>query len=76
MNKKYIISLFLILLLLLFIYKNTEYFPYRPRMRPYVSPAKRNISRDLRCEPIIKKTLVSPWGISTIQRVRRRRCLR
>ncbi len=72
--KKIIIFL---LLLLFIIYKNIEYFPpYRPRIRPIVLPPKRNISRDLRCEPRIKRTLISPWNISTIQRVTRRRCLR
>ena len=65
------IKLILILLIfLIYIFKNYEYFP-----SPYISQPKRNVSYDLRCDPYIPKRNLGPWRQSTIDYYYRPKCL-
>jgi len=69
--------LLILILLLCFIFERVEYYPYYPGLLPYplVSQPKRNISLDLRCEPLIKKRFIGIFNISTIYPYYRSRCL-
>ena len=47
-----------------------EKFPYMVS-----SPSKRNMSYDLRCDPYIEKKNIGPFGMSTINRYYKDKCL-
>ena len=64
------ILLILFLLLMLISYKSYEYFPFWQ-----MSPPKRNMSYDLRCDPYIPKKNIGPWRQSSINYYHRPKCL-
>ena len=68
-----IILIFLVLLIfvyLLMIKKEYFDFPY-----PIMSPPKRNISYDLRCDPFIPRYYTGPFRESSIEHYYRPKCL-
>ena len=70
-----LIIVFLIILMILkniefFTLKNTEFFPFGQ-----LSPLKRNMPLDLRCEPEIPKKHHGPWRQSSIDYYYRPKCL-
>ena len=68
MKYKYYYSLIIIIVIIvlgcMFFKKfNIEYFNF---LKSYSTPPKRNVSYDLRCEPIIPKINIGIWNNSTI----------
>ena len=64
-----ILYLILTLSLILFL-KHREHFPFY-----HMTPPKRNVSYDLRCDPYIPKKNLGPWRHSTIDYYHRPKCL-
>jgi hypothetical protein len=60
----------LLFIFLIFFIRKYEYFPI-----PHMSPPKRNVSYDLRCDPYIPKRNLGPWRQSTIDYYHRPKCL-
>jgi hypothetical protein len=67
---KYKFCYTLIIIIIVFIgiilYNRIKVESFYNFFKPYSTPPKRNVSYDLRCEPIIPKMNISIWNNSTI----------